>query len=787
MKLSDQPSVVPLRAGQNYAPAKPILGLGEKSPKTHYLCDALKERFEHYYKADDHVWREMISAGERVAKITQGDHLVERNPFTGGWLVVKPARQDYTTKRALNFSQFYVTSCLYKWGLSNPDVVAKAGRDDDRSESAARGASVVGDFYESRFYTPWFTYQEGLSALTFGTYIERLRYDPGIRGAVGLREVVENRDVRLGSGVGYCGDCGYAGGADEFYAPAGDGQVLSQACPQCRSESVLVENPESEQIPTVVGQEEVQLGEFVLDQLPFSASRWDLRRRAEDSSWFIFQQRASLGVIRAVLGDVRLPGSAGDFDAGLDLARRLAYSGQAVEGRSRAASKRSIANDDVNLAEMWLSPDDYSDITIKGDEETIGGQDLPKGANLADLFPEGLVAVGLNGMKTVLGVYSEKHSDWMASGVWHMKVMSGAGRGVTDLVEVQERFNQLDSQQLKYMDVAASPATLIDKNLLSSDEGDYIGTAGANVYLDLSQSPDIKRIQDAVHQLMPASVPGQFVQYVQQFLTQAFATTSHQIDFTNGGGFNVANDTARGAMIADQNANSLFAPLLTIKGEVRKSIYEKVVRAYREYFPIERYFPLGGSTGKAQGVWLSGADLNGEVVYSVVRESELPESVLTKQDKVMSFFTNLFGGFEGYLSAKQVAPLEVQALARLWNVQTDTDTGVDTSEQICRRRLDQVRKMFSAGIVDPTVLVSTVNPPISVFEKAHEQKALWYQDWLDQDEGLDAAMEERMAVEFLIQTHFQLGGMQGAAIAGQSAMVASAGTPPEQSTEGKKK
>lgn len=776
--MSDRPSVVPLRSGRNYAPAKPILGLGEKSPKSHYLCDALKERFKHYFSLESSIWSEMISAGERVAKITQGDHLVERNPWTGGWLVIKPSRDDFSTRRALNFSQFYVTSCLYKWGLSNPDVVAEAGRDDDRSEAAARGAGVIGDFYERRFYTPWFTYQEGLAALTFGTYIERLRYDAGVKGAVGLREVVENKEIMMGEGAGYCGDCGYAGPASQFYGSAPGSELQIPMCPQCQSESVLVDPPAMDQIPVVVGQEEVQLGELVIDQLPFSACRWDLRRRAEESPWFIYQQRITLGAVRRVLGDVRLPGSAGDFDTGLDLARRLAYSGQAVEGRSRGGRGSSV-HDEVNLSEMWLSPEDYSDITVKGDEETIGGEDLPAGANLADLFPEGLVAVGLNGMSTVLGVYSEKHSDWMASGVWHMKVMSGAGRSVADIVEVQERLNQLDSQQLKYMDVAATPATIIDKNLLSSDEGDYIGTPGANVYIDLTQSPDIKRVQDAVFQLMPASVPAQFTMYVQQFLTQAFATTSHQIDFTNGGGFNTENDTARGAMIADQNASSLFAPLLAIKGEVRRSIYEKVVRAYRDHFPIQRYFPMGGSAGKAQGVWLSGADLDGEVVYSVVRESDLPESMLTKQDKVMSFFTNLFGGFEGYLTAKQIAPLEVQTLARLWNVQTDAGAGADTSEQICRRRLEQVKKHLSIGVTDPMILASVISPPISVFEKAHESKAMFYQEWLDQDEGLDAPMELRATVELLIQTHFGLGGMQGAAIAGQGAMVQAAGTPPQ--------
>jgi hypothetical protein len=768
---------IPIRAGVNYAPADPLLRLGEKTARSHYLNDALKERFNHFWNYKKESWDEMIAAGEVITQIIQGNHLVERNPWNGGWLVIQPAREDSSTRRSLNLTQFYVTNCLVKWGFSNPDVAAKPGADSDQSMIAARGADIIVDRYEQKFYTPWFTFQEGLQALTFGTYIERLRYDAGVKGAVGLREVVENRIVQLGEGAGFCGDCGVSAPAAAFGGSQGqemgEGEGELPICPQCGSNSVLIEPPAVDEIPTVTGQEPVQMGDLLLDVLSLSACRWDLRFRAEESNWFLHQQRVGIGAIRQLLGNVKLPGSPGDSDSGLDLAKRLAYSGQAIEGRSRTSggSKKGYEPEEHNLCEMWLSPDDYSDVILKGDEKTVGGEALPAGVNLAELFPEGLVAVGLNGFSTCLGIYAEKHKECIASGTWHMKLMSGAGRGIGDVVEVQKRFNKLDSQQLTYMDAAATPATLIDKSILSSDEADYIGTPRANIFVDMTQLPNMSRLSDAVLQLSPAAVPGQFVQYVQQFLTGAFSTTSHATDFTNGGIVGKENDTARAAMIADANANSLFGPLLQIKGEVRKSIAEKIVSYYKAYFPIKRYFPLGGSYGEQQGIWLAGADLDADITFEVIKESEMPQNSLTKQDKSTAFYMGLFGGFANYLQAKQVAPSEVAELAQIWNVATTT-IGFDMVTQRCRRRIEQLKQGLGVGIADPMALVSLLQPPISLFEKDQDQKALYYQEWLDTDEGLGAPPELRGAVEMMIQQHFQIAGVQQAAIAGQAGQAA---------------
>ena len=801
-----------MRSGVNYAPLQPLLNLTQSPGQSHYLCDALKERYRHFWQQDSTVWRELGTAAEMIAHFLAGDQLIERDPFSGGWLVIKPQRQDAASARALNLMQYYVTNCMTKWLQSNPDVVAKAARDDDRAVSAAKGADIIVDHYEAKFYKAWFSLQEGLQALTFGTYINRLRYDAGIKGVIGMREIIENRTVQFGEGAGYCGDCGKTDVASAFPQDPEQGA----ACPQCGSNAVLVDSPPTEEIPSVVGQEAVELGDLVLETLPLIACRFDLATRAEWSDFFLYQRRVNLGAIRRLLGPVKLP--AGDFAGSTDLSdtilRGISHMGQAVSGGSNVPWRSaSTSQDQVALCEMWLSPDHYSDIKLKGDEQTVSGETLPTWASLADLFPDGLVAVGLNGFATTLGVYAEKHSDSITSGVWHMKPISGTGRGMTDVVEVQKRFNKLDSQQLAYMDAVATPATLFDETLLDNDEAGYLGSPRANIPVSLAQLPETRSLAQSVLQLPPGSVPGQFVQYAQQFLTQAFSTTSHVTDFTNGGIAGQRNDTARAAMIADANANSVFGPILAVKGETRQRIAEMVVEKYREHFPIKRYFPLGGEYSQQSGVWLSSADLGGDVRFDVVRESELPQNSISKQDKIISFF-QLFGGFPMYQQAMMTAPDLVTDLAKLWNVDVQ-GAGFDVTAQLCRRRLEQIKQAYQVASaqaqamgaiaqsappqdgmaspeaaamqpmgVPPDVLLQAIQPPISPMEPAHMDKAKWLQKFLDEDEALAFPLDLRATLELWIQTHFQLAGMQQMALASQATQIQMAGGGPHPEPDG---
>lgn len=799
--MGESSLILPLRSGANYAPLLPLLSLQKENPKSHYLTDAIKERWNHFYNnsTTKSTWQEMVKVGKFTGRILQGDQQLVPNPWTNGWLAIKLPREDDSTERALNLMQFYISNCISKDLLSNPDVVVKPGRDTDQSKGSAKAAGVIVDHYEEKFFDPWFVIQECLLKYCFGTWITRLRHDPGIKGITAMREITENRTITMGEGSGWCGDCGASGAAEDFTAQEGEGCAPTEQCPACGSGAVMVTPAATAEMPVVTGQQEVELGDLVLDELPFPYCRWDLLVRPEDSSWFGYERRVPLGAIRRLLGPVRFAGGSGGNDFAIDAVKALAYSGLSLEGKGQRNHQKFLNSDEVNLCELWLSPDDYADITVKGDEQSIASEEgqadpLPVGASLADVFPDGLVAVGVNGMHTLLGLYAEKHVDCLASGVWHAKPMSGAGRGVQDVVEVQKRLNRLDSQALDFMDSVATPATLGLKGAIDDDQAGYLGKPRANIMIELSKLPEGAKLSDVVSQLPAQSVPGQMIQYIQQFLTQAFSTTSHQTDFSNGGLMDQRNDTAHGAAIADANAKSVVAPMMAIKALHRKNVAKQVVRMYGHCFPLERYFPLAGKHGEQQGVYLAGTVLQGadrDLLFEVVPESELPENSASKINRTVNFFS-LFGGFPQYMQAKQQDPVAVANLERLWNIQMDDDGGFDVTAQLGRRMLDQMQSavktaqsspIMAAGAmapmpIDPMGILAAIKPPPSIIWPDLPGLVRWLQHWSISDEALKSPMELLMAVELLAQQLFQMGGLQQGAMAAQAAQVQGAGQPP---------
>ncbi len=784
MSRLNSSSLVPVFGQQNLAPLEPFRRLREGGAHKHYVCDALKERFEHYIEVDKSVRNEIISVGQLISLFIEGKQLLARDPFTGGWRTLQPRREDHTTKRSLNLMQFYATNWITKWMLSNPNVIVRAGMDSDAAIGAAKAADVWVDHYEAKFYSAWFNQQEALLCLTFGTYLERIRHDAGIQGIVGIREVIENREVQLGEGAGYCGDCGRIAPAAEFMqqAEGPDGNPMqANVCPQCGSEAVLVEPPASGTVPTVTGQEEVEMGDLVCETLPMPACWWDLKSRAEHSPWFIYRQRVPFGRIRQLLGNVKIPGGEkAESDFGLDVIDMLAKSGQALGGHSAHGMRRrnaAIWQDAVNLDEMWLGPECYADIEIKGDEETLAGVPLPGGQSLAEVFPNGLVAVGLNGMRLVLGLYAERHADHIVSGVYHMKALSGAGRGAADAIEPQRRINRFDSQGLNFMESTATPAVLYDASLIGEDEAGYLGHPKTNIPVDLSRLPDTRRLADAVMQMPPGSLPPQFVQYTQEFLNHMFQLSMHITDFS-GGLPGVNNRTATGAQIATANSNSLFAPVLGIKSEVRVRAAEMTVEHGRRHFPLDRFFPLGGKHGAQRGIWLSGMRLEGELVFDYEKDSETPKNQFTKREDAMAFFA-LFGGFIGYLQALQQDPQMVTELARLWNVRIES-RDYDVVSQRCQARVEQMMQGLRMGVQDPAGLIQMINPPMSAFEPAHLEKARWWSEWLDTDDALDLQnFPLRLAAELMAQMHFEFGGQVAQVVAEQAGTLS-----PEQGKQG---
>lgn len=814
--MSSVPAVPPAlyeSTAENFAPLAPLLAQvrGDDLKPANTLQQAFQAKYKWHKSIEKRVWDEMYLTGYEIANFIEGRQFIRPNPWAPGtYLAYVPRTQNEANKRSLNLMRFYASNAMWKWQLSNPDIVAVAGVDTEQARESAKAADLIIEHYEREFFKPQLTIKEALHALCWGTYIWRIRYDDSKKSVTAEVPIYGDQQVSLGEGYGQCADCGVQGTAQDF-PPDETGQPT---CPECGGPAQVQQVNDT--LPGVIGTQQIELGEITAELLPFPECRWDINKRAEESSWFIHERRAAAVAIRRLLGNVKFP-AFDDQNFGLTIVERLAYAGQSGGGQARADYKQpKIHEEPVVVVEYSLGPDDIADIVLASPEETVGGQTIPAGP-LLNTFPHGLTVQGINGLNVITGVFAEHHSEYIAQGVWHSRTTAGVGQGFNDLVEVQKRFNSDDSQVHTFLRAVGTPGMLFRQEAIGDqDRMDYIGDPKINIAVNSQNLPEGMRLEDIVRPAwQPQSVPGQLFNYTYERLNDFAQLTSHITDFS-GGLPNVNNRTATGAQISQANSNALFTPPLQIKGEVRQRIAELVLDLFRKHFPTDRYFPLKGKYGRQQGRYLSAANVGVDIRLEVTKDSELPRNSFTKREDFMTMFTML-GGAQGLLALEQQSPELALEVQRNFNIQLGTDT-YDHVASLCQQRIQQMSDVSqlagpmlgmlpsapqpqpaappangeggpqppaAGGMAapmlpsGPEVLIMAIQPPIALEEPDHDKKAKYLSEWLDTDEGQQADPTLRQAVILLIQTHFQLFAQVTMAM-GALTMMANPQPPPEE-------
>lgn len=841
------------------APLKPLLDLKEQRTEqnSHYVCDAVKERYNHYISQDKQTWEDLIHTGHLVSLFIQGKQNLRWNPTYKNFYSI-PAYDANSKMKITPIMGFYALNCEAKYISSNPDITVIAASEDDRVIQASKAAKIIVDHYEKKLYTNWHNIHEALLLMSFGTAITRIRWDSSKKGLKAITDIFEDKEFQISNGVGQCFDCGHSGTGDE-YLMSGFAQ-----CPNCQSQNAYAEPGATSIIPQKTGEKSHNLGDITLRSLPFPACRWDLRHTAEDSPWFIFEENIPLNAVQRYLGNVSLPDAEDDANSfGLKVVESLAKEANAVNGQTRSDyfnRSNSASRENVKLTEMSLSPEDLASIRLSGDERTVDGMNLPKGARMSELFPDGATVVGLNGFEVILGIYAEHHSQELSTGVWHVRPFSGAGRGHSDAVELQRRRNETDSQGYEAMRQNATPATFFAKDAIDEQQMQYISKPDVGIPVNLADFPNARSIQDLVASprigQVDASLLGFYIQNLENMMQLTMGTTSFSAGLPG-----VNNKTATGAQISDANADAIFAPMVGIKVDVRRRAAEMFVRLYRDNVPVEQYFPLEKKYGSQNGKWLSGADVDGDFIFDTVPNSELSKNRYTIMQDNERFFLAV-GGAQGLLALQQANPEFADELQRRFGVDFETNHQ-DEVAQICRQRFQYAKQLLDQFLqfnfqqslvsggnnygqlpapnsnfapnsqqqpteinlqqnpegtfelpkddgaptpeqaqdnalqqlsapVQPQIspeqmqaqeILMNLQPPISVYEPNHFEKAKWFSYFLDTDEGRTLDIITRTVVYGLIEAHFTNGAQQQAIFAQMQGLVASAGSAPQATQE----
>lgn len=790
--------------GRNWAPIKPLLALketnGHNSPYAqHYIADAIREKYQEYVKKDEMSWREMISVGQMIALFIEGKQILDWNPFTYSWTQAKTSQYNPQNIKAVNFMQYYCTNWQGKWGSSNPDVVTSARSTKDQDVARARKANNVAEYLERTLYGSssgaWYKYHEGMLAQCFGWYGNRVRVSYEGNCQTVMKPVLQDQEFTIGQGYGKCHDCEYTGSEFE-QMPISETESMP-VCKNCGSAGVIYEPPATEIKQIQTGSEQITLPKIIAEQIPFPAARWDMRYRAEDSSWALYEYEGSEASIKRIVGEIRLPEGDTSNTFGLDAVNELGSMGSPMGGRSDTPQKKRTG---PTISEFYLSAEDLYDIKVRGDEQTVEGDSLPVGARLSDLFPEGVCAQGINGFSLLWGLYSEHHSRTWSSGVYHMKPLSGTGRGVADATEIQKRFNRFDSQAVRWMQTRATPATLHAEGAIPANKRHLLSQPDVDIPISLQNFPEIKSVKDLVHPLQGESIPGDMLQYTYQHLQGFMQLAYHITDLSSGGRSPIAdNKTATGAEILDANADALFHPTLDIKAEVSVDTVHKAFDMWCRYTPVRTYVSVRSKAGSgARGMDISGPEVEGDYDWDFVPGSQQPKNRLTRRRDRMAFY-GLFGGITGYIQAKQMAPQEVAQAERDFDMDFATND-FDEIGEMCRKRYEFAKELLQRsqqltetlgqayGVPlpepNPMFILPEVEPSMLVTEGDLPAKAMWFQRLLDTTEGQEMTTAERNLVSALIEGTMMLAqgqeiglqqGMAETQIAGNAPMAAAEG------------
>lgn len=506
--------------------------------------------------------------------------------------------------------------------------------------------------------------------------------------------------------------------------------------------------------------------DIVCELLDFPACRWDIRYRAEESPYFIYESKCSTAKLGHLL-DAEIPEGGDEDHYGLRLIEQIARQGSNVTGAGKEFPYGTYTQvkGECIVTEMWLRPEEYCDIKLDKSEKTVSGDTL---TDLLETFPNGLCAVGINGMQTLIGLYDENHKDHIVSGLYHVQSFSGVGKGISDAVDVMKELNDLHSQLLAHTKAHATPGFGYNSNMVTEQQARDIGKPRKNIALDYSQAPDgVRSINDVVQPILPgnpASSAFEFREQLKNDLQMAMQVT----DFSNGLP-GVDNKTATGAQIGDANAEMILVPQHLNKADHRKRADAVIYNLFKKYVEKPKFFAVNSKNGITKGKYISGAEFEGiDIEFEVVANSEVPQTPY-QQRNAMGQVLQFTGGLQGLIESVQVDPEITGEIVTAFGGKLSIPKREEIA-RVVRMRIEQAKKMLETelplrrsmamvtGVPPENIAVSIIDrlvPPISSKEPYHQQKIMWIAELLDADEMMYAPFELRQVLAEMITRHIQ--------------------------------
>ncbi len=509
--------------------------------------------------------------------------------------------------------------------------------------------------------------------------------------------------------------------------------------------------------------------DIVCELLDFTGCKWDLRFKAEESPYFIYESKCSKNALEHLLKR-EVPEGDNTEHYGLQVQEQIASQGGSVygQGQDRPRGVFDHVNNEVVVTEMWLQPEAYCEIDLKVPEETWSGQQI-KGS-LLEMFPNGMVVVGINGMQKIIGIYAEQLKDHIVSGIYHLQSYTGVGKGISDAVDLKRERDKFHSQIMAYLDAHGTPAYAYESNTVTEQQVRQLAKPRAFIPIDLGQAPDgVNNVNQVIQPILPGNPAQGMLVYGEQlsnFFQMAFQVTN----FSNGMP-GVDNKTARGAVLGDENAQKMLVPQHRNKASHRRRSAVVIYNLFKKYVDKPKFFATKDKNGITKGKYLSGNDFaDVDIDFEIVANSEIPQTPFAQKESV-GLFLQQTGGVAGLIQAVAMNPELTGEIASAFGAKLSIPSQKDIA-RVCRQRIEQSKQllqqeyanqelMAAMGIQPdntnlPLAIVSQLKPPIHPSEPYHAQKVQWLSELLDNDEFMFASPDLRAIISEMMDTHIKM-------------------------------
>ncbi len=537
--------------------------------------------------------------------------------------------------------------------------------------------------------------------------------------------------------------------------------------------------------------------DIICELLDFPACRWDVRFTAEESSYFIYESKCSTAVLENLL-DAEIDGDGAWHEQyGLQVIEQLARTGGNVEGEGKERPYGTYDNGAKEnvVSEMWLQPEAYCDIELDQSEATVAGINIPKGrTSLLDVFPTGMCVVGINGMKTIIGLYAENHKDHIVSGRYHVQSFSGVGKGISDAVDVMKELNDLHSQLLAHVKSHAMPGFGYNSAVVTEEMARNIGKPRRNIPIDFTNAPDGARsINDVVQAIMPGN-PGNAAFAYKESLEGDLQMAMQVTQFSENPVLGVQSNTATGDKIRDANAATILVPQHLNKADHRKRADKVIYNLFKRFCNKPKFFATRDKNGITKGRYLEGSQFSDvDIEFEIVSNSEIPVRPYAQREALAQIL-QFSGGMEGLLMAAQQNPEMTGEIVQAFGAKLSIPTPKDIA-RVCRKRIEQAKQLLKVELTNQQLLasigappvdntnlaaavVSRLTPPISPKEPFANQKCQWYAELLDSDELQYSPPELRYVIEELIDRQLQESALGQAQVQNDQSMATIMGNLP---------